>query len=30
MSVIDNVVNNKECCGVERAVITDEENQCAA
>ena len=30
MSEIESVFNNKESCGVEQAVITDEENQCAA
>jgi len=30
MSEIESVVNNKESCGVEQAVITDEENHCAA
>ena len=30
MNGIESVVNNKESCGVEQAVITDEENRCAA
>jgi len=30
MSEIDSVVNNKESCEVEQAVIIDEENRCAA
>jgi len=29
-SEIENVVDNNESCGVEQAVITDEENHCAA
>ena len=30
MSETESVVNNKESCGVEQAVITDVENHCAA
>jgi len=30
MSEIESAVNNKESCGVKQAVITDEENHCAA
>jgi len=30
MSEIESVVNNKESCEVEQAVIIDEENRCAA